>query len=125
MSIGTSQTNLLEEIMSMLPGDARDSLQSILKELISSSSLSIIKAFIDDFDPNCPIEQLIASILGRAIGAIGSGIIEDMSSTSYAGKETYTGKEATRVVIAKLRMMADELEMKISQVESMCCEKKH
>ncbi|HHF7341039.1 TPA: hypothetical protein ACPSKZ_000694 [Legionella anisa] len=117
----------LNQIMNALPKKERRELEKLLVSAASISPINIIKKWIKEFDDECPIDGLIARIVAQTISNVGCGINEEMEELAKKSDDPkYSGKDAARCAIEKIREIANQIESYIDHDTcGECCEQKH
>jgi hypothetical protein len=112
----------MQEIMETLNPEARRVFEKLILQVASQKPLNSIKKFIDNFEEDSPLDNLIARIMVQTIEEVGSAILKDMEFYKNSGISQYSGHDAAVIAVREVRKIADTLEAHLSHHDCPKCE---
>ncbi len=100
----------INDLMQQMPEEARDIFRKCLMKEASEVPMRIIRAFVEKFDAESPVDALIASISSKFMHDISKSISEALED-----KSTKTGAEVGVIAASSLRNVADQLDKSIME----------
>jgi len=111
----------IERIINQLDEEGRRVFEKLLLVVASKSPIEAIESWLEKFETDCPVDNLVARLVVQVINNVGGKIWEAMAEHKEAGNEHYTGHQASQIAIAELRSIADVFE---HHVNGECCKEK-
>ncbi len=110
----------LLEVMETMTPEARMIFEKLILQLAAQKPIQRIRRFVDKFEDDCPLDNLIGRIVMQVIDEVGSNVQEDMEAVQASGSSSYSGHQAAKIAIREIRKIVDSLE---STIDDDGCEK--
>ena len=111
----------LHEIMDGMEPEARRIFEKLLLQASSSMPIKSIKKWLENFEDDCPVDNLIARIVMQVINEVGRQIWDEMKAVKESGAPNYSGHQAAVVAIREVRKIADQLEVHLTHENCVKC----
>ena len=76
-------------------------------------AFEIVKSFVDQYEDNNAIDEILANILCDIIINAGSAIHEDIEKSKAKGLKIYTGRQCGNVALVKLKQLVENMEQSL------------
>lgn len=104
--------DLIKEVLDELPELERKKLLKAMGESERKEVLSLIKAFVEQYEIDDPIDHIVGMVAQEVIGRCGQGIHKAVKEAHKKGKE-FSGVKALRVCVREIREMCDNYDKRL------------
>ncbi len=111
----------LERIMRSMDEEGRKIFEKLLLIAASKSPLKSINDWLERFEDDCPVDNLIARLVVQVIHNVGGKIWESMDESKKNGDTHFTGHEAAMIAVGEVRKIADDFD-KVTKEQCKHCE---